>query len=121
MIEKTEDGMLMGLQKCEMNCIKGKSPTKLIFDAENFKCNAPYILMKNNHPNGCKCKGTGYLLPKKGDNLFFRCEEKCGLKEHNKNFHISSDAVLKKSYEVPELYKIKTPDKIVIVEGYYET
>ena len=61
---------------------KGKSPTKLIFDAEEFRCNcskgyqSKHIQVINNHD---VCKGTGYLLPKKGDymvickkNHFFR-------------------------------------------------
>ena len=55
-----------------------KSPTELIFDAEEFKCyKIPRLWSSGKeitHKN-CHCKGTGYLLPKKGDVKGF-C--KCG-------------------------------------------
>ena len=114
---------------CDCLDFKGKSPTKLIFDAEEFKCEA----RKDNPPENWRCidgdKCIGYLLPKKGDKLYScECKEKgtilTSIEGHISHdfepFCLSSDAVLKKSHKVPELYKIKTPDEIIICEGYYD-
>jgi len=57
------------------SCKKGKT-TKLIFDAKEFECkntwrkqtlSKPVGYNIKKHPKECKCKGTGYILPKKGD------------------------------------------------------
>ena len=120
--------------KC-LDCFEtGKSPTKLIFDAEDFRCEAAM----ENPPENWKCvegdKCTGYLLPKKGELICGNCCHQnhflkdCPLCECEKYkpFHLSSDAVLKSVGEMPDYFNSKlkllnAPNKkIVIAEGYYE-
>ena len=48
------------------NC-KGKT-TKLIFLDKGFKCPiVNFAKGEKEHSKNCECKGTGYILPKKGD------------------------------------------------------
>ena len=118
-----------------LECNKGKSPTKLIFNAEEFKRCDRWINRNIKHLSDCNCKGTSYLLPKKWELMKLGKQKGRPLSNEivssldtNRKFEdasalkfcLSSDAVLKRSYEVPELYKIKTPDEIVICEGHYE-
>ena len=127
----------------------GKSPTKLIFDAKKFKCNKQWYKFdkfqdKRSYPKhlkSCECKGTSYLLPKKGDELYFcECQEKGviltdfdGHITHDfETFRLSSDAELKSVGALnPDLYKrlfrdieakhnLLESSMLVIAEGYYE-
>ena len=125
-----------------------KSSTKLYFNAEEFKCDRQwYIYVKYqdkrsfpNHLKTCECKGTGYLLLKKGDTRYL-CP-KCGLvgiphpHKDCKKFRLSSDAVLIRvgeycKYPISttktmfcemefEKHNLSESSKIVICEGYYE-
>ena len=62
------------IRNCKKCQGKGKSPTKLIVDAEDFKCfgNQGKILgMKVDIGHElCICKNTGYILLKKGDKYY---------------------------------------------------
>ena len=86
---------------------EGKSPTTLIFNAEEFECEA----RKDNPPENWRCvdgdKCTGYLLPKKGEYIYL-CKwhdlKSCCKECKNKPFRLSSDAVLK---SVGELFERK--------------
>ena len=97
--EKNQLTSTLGFDICQG---KGKT-TKLIFKQEDFE-----------------------KLPKKGDVI----EVETGLilltptlmqetreTAIKKKFRLTSDAAVKFSYELPELYRIKTPDKLVICEG----
>ena len=92
-------------------CKNGKSPTTLIFDADNpnFRCIVHYGFDKLEQKDyikkfmgNCDCK-NGYLLPKKGELICGNCCHQnhflkdCPLCECEKYkpFRLSSDAVLK--------------------------
>ena len=122
---------------CEICQGEAKSSTKLIFDAKDFRCygnlNDKMTII---HSEWCQCKGTGYLLHKKGE-LRYLCP-KCGLvgiphpHKHCKKFRLSSDAVLKdfrelKNYvqglrfvDIITKHNLSEDSKIVVCEGYYE-
>ena len=92
---------------CNFKC-KAKSPTKLIFDANNFKDEE---------------------LPKKEDIININCDRDYVIED--KKFRLSSDAVLKSVGEMPTMdeneggemmseHNLSESSKIVIAEGYYE-
>ena len=144
----TKNGMVLGMVKCENNCIKGKSPTKLIFDAD--------IFLQDIDQNEVGDIEQGYILPKKVELLELDSSKDFVLDEAKKisykKFRLSSDAVLKSVIEYigvdltthdmkinnPFGFKCKSDciqceierrtgktsfselSKIVIAEGYYE-
>ena len=140
------DGELVNCPICHG---KDKSPTKLIFDVGNSEkcvCRCHKDKDATDSPQNCDCKGTGYLLPKKGELLELWIDEErelagVGLRklQHMQKFHLTSDAVLKsvgdilKSSEslgflaIPILnagffkeHNLSESSKIVEMEGYYE-
>jgi len=142
-----DKGVITNGHKCEC-CNKGKT-TKLIFDAKEFECDCDegyewrepiYSKTYKEVRIKCqKCKGTGYILPKKGDvQRVDSC--KCKGKEFHammcsnpfKKFHLTKDAEVKMVKECFDIlqpigyfafkkeHNLKEDSKIVICEGYYE-
>ena len=123
-------------------CKEGKSPTKLIFDADDFQ--EEYYDHEIDYEHESSRIAKRYLLSKKED-IRYLCP-KCGIVgiphpyNHCKKFRLSSDAVLKSigdkikegchcaggDCEICQLvtminnHNLLESSKIVIVEGYYE-
>ena len=130
-------------KKCK-SCNKGKS-TILIFRLEDFKkCDTHHRVPESfTHK---RCKGTGYILPKKGETRCANCMHQthflkdCNLCECDKSepFHLTSDAEVKEieslgydvflfrkgiepiSFKCNKEHNLSENSKLVLIEGYYE-